>query len=135
MLHVHLYIWTFCIKMTEITPLNYAPPRRLSIGLLIIGIIDKQLACKLVWLRETNRPVTPKSVPPKIGPAGPILAKNLPKVVPRTTFCCQNQSGRTNFGSQNWSPLANFGPPTLLFPILHYRVIPLGICIGNYSYS
>ena len=45
-------------------------------------------------------------------------------------------------------PLANFGPlgglilarsylpksfpPSLLFPILHYRAIPLGTCIGSY---
>ena len=44
----------------------------------------------------------------------------------RTDFgkkTCQNQSGQTNFGSQNWSPFANFGPPSLLFPIQHYRAI------------
>ena len=69
--------------------------------------------------------VTPKSVPPKIGLAGPILAKKTAKSGPPDHFFCQNQSGRTNFGNQNWSPLANFGPPTLLFPILHYSGIAL----------
>ena len=64
-------------------------------------------------------------------------------------FCCQNRSGRTNFGGQNWSPLPISVPqggrfwqevicqnrsPSLLFPILHYRAIPLGTCIGSYSY-
>jgi len=44
--------------------------------------------------------------------------KNLPKLVPRTSFCRQNRSGRTNFGSQNWSSLAKIGPPTkwLFYP-------------------
>ena len=52
--------------------------------------------------------VTPKSVPPKISPAGPILAE---KLVPPDHFCYQNRSGRTDFGCQNWSPLAKICPP------------------------
>ena len=61
--------------------------------------------------------------------------KNLPKVVPRTTFCCQNQSGRTNFGSQNWSPFANFGPPVYYFLYCTMELSHLGTCIGSYSYN
>ena len=60
---------------------------------------------------------------PKIGPAGPILAKNLPKVVPWTTYAAKI------------GPPCQFRSPSLLFPILHYRAIPLGTCIGSYSYS
>ena len=37
--------------------------------------------------------------------------KNLPKPVPPDHFCCQNWSGRTNFGCQKWSPLAKISPP------------------------
>ena len=70
-----------------------------------------------IYMQNTNRivtglfhgSVTPKSVPPKIGPAGPILAE---KLVPPDYFCCQNWSGRTNFGSQNWSPFAKISPPS-----------------------
>ena len=42
-------------------------------------------------------PVTPKSVPPKVGPAGPILAEKFAKIGPPDHFCCQNRSGRTDF--------------------------------------
>ena len=45
------------------------------------------------------RPVTPKSVRPDR-----FWQKNLPKLVPPDHFCCQNWSGRTNFGCQNQSP-------------------------------
>ena len=37
--------------------------------------------------------------------------KNMPKLVPPDHFCCQNWSGRTNFGCQNQSPLAKISPP------------------------
>ena len=57
----------------------------------------------------TDGPVTPKSVPPKSGPPGPIFAK---KMVPRTNFGSQNRSPRIDFGSQNWSPPAKNSPPT-----------------------
>ena len=66
--------------------------------------------------------VTPKSAPPKIGPAGPILTKKPSKsgppdhfLLPKSVRPDQFWLGRTNF--------ANFGPPSLLFPILHYRAI------------
>ena len=99
-------------------------------GRTVISRSERNVARMLIiGLSRQNRS-PPKSVRPDR-----FWQKNLPKVVRWTTFCCQNQSGRTNFGSQNWSPLANFGPPTLLFPILHYRAIPLGTCIGSYSYS
>ena len=62
-------------------------------------------------------PVTPKSVPPKIGPAGPILVE---KLVPPDHFCCQNWSGRTDFGSQNWSPFAKISPPTKVTDLASY---------------
>ena len=69
---------------------------------------------------------------------------NLPKVVPRTTFaakiCPATKIGPlANFGSPGGPILARSylpkWPPSLLFPILHYRAIPLGTCIGSYSYS
>ena len=47
----------------------------------------------------------PKSVPPKIGLAGPILAEHFAKIGPLDHFCCQNWSGWTNFGSQTGPPL------------------------------
>ena len=49
--------------------------------------------------------VTPNSILPKIGLAGQILTENFANIGPLNHFCCQNQSGQTNFGSQNWSPL------------------------------
>ena len=36
----------------------------------------------IVSVAAAGRPVTPKSVPPKIGPAGPILAENFAKIGP-----------------------------------------------------
>ena len=53
-------------------------------------------------------PVTPKSVPPKSGPPGPIFAKKM------VNFGSQNRSPRTDFGSQNWSPLAKNSPPLIM---------------------
>ena len=102
------------------------------------------VAIILLW------PVTPKSVPPKIGPAGPILAKNLPKVVPWTTFATKIGLAGQILAAKIGPPLPILVPPgdrfwqevicqnrspSLLFPILHYRAIPLGTCIGSYSYS
>ena len=43
--------------------------------------------------------VTPKSVPPKIGPAGLILAEKPAKTGPPDHFCCQN-----------WSSIGPAGP-------------------------
>ena len=69
----------------------------------------------------------------KIGPAGPIL-------VPRTTFAAKIGLAGPILAAEigplpKLVPLDNFGPPSLLFPILHYRAIPLGTCIGSYNYS
>ena len=47
-----------------------------------------------------RRPVTPKSGPPEIGPAGLILAEKPAKTGPPDHFWCQN-----------WSPLAKISPP------------------------
>ena len=47
--------------------------------------------------------------PPKVGPAGPILAEKFAKIGPPDHFCCQNRSGRTNFAS-----------PAKLVPLCHF---------------
>ena len=64
---------------------------------------------QMLWLRASTwvRAVLSRQnrFPPKIGPTGLILTKKPAKSGPLDHFCCQNQSGRTNFGSQNWSPL------------------------------
>ena len=96
------------------------------------------------------RPVTPKSVPPKSVRPDRFWQKKCQKWSPRTTFAakispagpilaakigppCQFRSPRgTDFGKKL---SAKISPPSLLFPILHYRAIPLGTCIGSYSYS
>ena len=73
----------------------------------------------------------------KSGPPGPLL---LPKSVwldqfwqPKLVPPCQFRSPRgTDFGKKL---SAKTSPPSLLFPILHYRAIPLETCIGSYSYS
>ena len=57
------------------------------------------------------RGVTPKSVPPKIGPAGLIWQKICQNQSPPDYFCCQNWSCWTNFGCQKWFPLAKISPP------------------------
>ena len=66
--------------------------------------------------------------------------KNLPKSVrpdqfwqPKLVPPCQFRSPRgTDFGKKL---SAKISPPSLIFPILHYRAIPLGTCVGSYSYS
>ena len=67
----------------------------------------ESVALKLSHKMDFNRcAVTPKSVPPKIGQAGLILAGKSAKTGPPDHFCCQTWSGRTDFGCQKWSPLA-----------------------------
>ena len=75
-------------------------------------------------------PVTPKSVPPKIGPAGPTLAKNLPKVFRRTTFAAKISPAGPILAAKICPPLPISVPP--LYYFLYYTI---GTCIGSYSYS
>ena len=71
-------------------------------------VITKRQQLKLTLARGLSRQ---NRSPQKSVRPDRFWQKNLPKVVPPDHFCCQNRSGRTNFGCQNWSPLANFGPP------------------------
>ena len=77
------------------------------------------------------RIVTSKLVPPKIGPAGLILAKNLPKPVSLEHFCCQNWSSWTDFGCQNGSflpKLVPHGGPILAKNYL-LKLVPLKVAL------
>ena len=67
----------------------------------------------------------PKLVPPKIDPAGLILAKKSAKTGPLDHFCCQNWSGQTNFGCQKWSSLAKISPHG--GPILAKNYLPKSV--------
>ena len=99
-----------------------------NLSLMIISVIVTMIVQKL----KAKTHVTPKSVPPKIGPAGPILAE---KLVPPDHFCCQNRSGRTDFGSQNWSPFAKISPPTKVTVLASYSIATIyiiGCCIVTY---
>ena len=51
--------------------------------------IERQRVTSQALCNHFRGAVTPKSVPPKIGPAGLILAGNLPKPVPRTNFAAK----------------------------------------------
>ena len=70
-----------------------------------------------VFFLHLKGTVTPKSVPPKIGPVGPIFAE---KLVPPDHFCRQNWSGRTDYGNQNWSPFAKISPPSKVTVLASY---------------
>ena len=59
-------------------------------------------------IETVNRPVTPKSVPPKIGPAGPILAE---KLVPRTIFAAKIGPAGLILAAKIGPPLPKSVPP------------------------
>ena len=98
--------------MTGIWETNQAVTKKVHFITLAIATLYCTCHC---WPKISDvsflRAVTPKSVPPKIGSAGLILAKNLPKPIPLDHFCCQNWSSWTNFGCQKWFPLAKVSPP------------------------
>ena len=48
--------------------------------------------------------MTPKLLPPKIGPAGPILAEKLAKTGPPDHFCCQIGPEGTILSTETGSP-------------------------------
>ena len=90
-----------------------------------------------LWLPKVERPVTPKSFPPKIGPAGLILAEKpaktgppgpllLPKLVwpdrfwlPKMVPFCQNQSP---MGDRFWQKIICQNRSLLKVALLFLRV-------------
>ena len=71
--------------------------------------------------------------PPKIGPAGLILAEKLAKTGPPDHFCCQNWSGRTDFGCQKGPLLSKsvpHGGPILAKNICQLpKLVPLKVAL------
>ena len=76
-------------------------------------------------ITKNYRPVTPKSVPPKIGPAGPILAKKPAKSGPPGPLLLPKSVRPDQFWQPKLVPLANFGP--LGGPILARSYLPKSV--------
>ena len=62
-------------------------------------------------LAASSCPVTPKSVPPKVGPARPILAENFAKIGPQTTFAAKIGPARPILAAKTGPPLSILVPP------------------------
>ena len=99
--------------------------------LLYVIQVVKKIFDKYNFLASTDikvfgRTVTPKSVPPKIGPAGPILAEKPaktglpgPLLLPKSVPPCQNQSPGGPILAKNYLPKSVPHKVALLFMRVH----------------